>query len=160
MDQASRDSFSSLVGQDDFFFPAHAYSPLESVYYNTPLVARTPASSHEISPGGLDNVNDEFALPAIDSPSQPSNPALTDAASVQPAAQRDPAATGTSAQLADNLSRPARKRKAPTRRECDFAPYKDRITKLHLEDGLTLGEISTKFREEAGFEATFVPTRS
>lgn len=49
-----------------------------------------------------------------------------------------------------------RRKKAPTLRNTDWEPYKDRILDLHATLGLPLGEVKRKIEDEFGFIATYV----
>jgi hypothetical protein len=48
-------------------------------------------------------------------------------------------------------SRP-RKTKAPTLRDDDWEPYKERIRHLHVTQGLSVSEVRDKIEEEFGFQ--------
>jgi hypothetical protein len=50
----------------------------------------------------------------------------------------------------------ARKKKAPTLRESDWEPYKDRIIQLHLTEKRPLTEVRTTVEQEFGFTAEYI----
>ncbi|CAN9213187.1 unnamed protein product [Alternaria alternata] len=54
----------------------------------------------------------------------------------------------------------ARKKKAPTLRESDWEPYKDRIIQLHLTEKRPLTEVRTTVEQEFGFTAEIRQYRS
>ncbi|PVI02948.1 TPR-like protein [Periconia macrospinosa] len=53
-----------------------------------------------------------------------------------------------------------RKKKAPTLREKQWAPYKDRILQLHIEMKMSLPQVKKKMEEEYGFKAELRQYRS
>ena len=49
-----------------------------------------------------------------------------------------------------------RKKKAPTLRESDWEPYKDRIIQVHLVEKRSLPEVKILIEQEFGFTAEYV----